>query len=66
MGDMPMPGPGEKACKTCGGPSQGYKCDMCGEEMMSQDPNHKCGGDHCMPKCKDCNEAEGKCACGGK
>ena len=65
MGDMPMPGQGP-ACKTCGGPTQDYKCDMCGEESKMKDPNHKCGGEHCMSKCKGCSEAEGKCTCGGK
>ncbi len=58
--------PGEYGCKGCGGPTEGYKCDMCGAEAESHDPNHACGGDHCLPKCKGCGEAESKCSCGGK
>jgi len=52
--------PGEYGCKGCGGPTEGYKCDMCGAEAESHDPNHACGGDHCLPKCKGCGEAESK------
>jgi hypothetical protein len=25
--------------------------------------DHKCGGEHCMPKCKSCGEAQVKCTC---
>jgi hypothetical protein len=51
-------------CKTCGGDSQGFKCDMCGAEAAEHDAEHACGGDHCMAKCAGCNEAEAKCSCG--
>lgn len=51
------------ACKTCGGETDGFKCDMCGAEAAEHDGAHSCGADHCMPKCKACNEAEAKCSC---
>lgn len=50
-------------CLKCGGPCEGYKCDMCGAESLEHDPSHSCGEDHCMPKCTACGEAETKCAC---
>jgi len=50
-------------CKICGGETNSYKCDMCGEESITHDENHGCGGEHCMPKCAGCNEAEIKCTC---
>lgn len=50
-------------CKTCKGPTDGFKCDMCGEESATHKEDHACGGPHCMPKCKPCNEAEAKCTC---
>lgn len=50
-------------CTKCGGPTEGYKCDMCGVEATEHDSGHECGGDHCMPKCTGCNEAETNCAC---
>jgi len=43
--------------------TEGYKCDMCGAESATHDANHEHGGDHCMPKCKGCNEAQVKCTC---
>lgn len=51
------------SCKTCGGATEGHKCDMCGTEAKEHDPKHKCGGDHCMPKCKACSQAEVKSSC---
>lgn len=51
------------ACKKCQGETEGYKCDVCGAEAKEHDSAHKCGGEHCMPKCKACNEAEAKCVC---
>lgn len=53
----------DNKCKTCGGPTEGYKCDMCGAESQGHDPKHMCGGEHCMQKCKECNEAEVNCIC---
>lgn len=50
-------------CKTCNGPTDGYKCDVCGAESAAHDPHHGCGADHCMAKCTGCNEAEVKCPC---
>lgn len=46
--------------------TEGYKCDVCGQECPEHDPNHSCGGDHCMPKCSGCGEAESKCSCEAK
>ncbi len=54
----------QQSCMTCGGLAVGYKCDMCGNESSMHDANHQpCGGDHCLPKCLNCNEAESKCTC---
>lgn len=50
-------------CSKCGKDAAGYKCDMCGAESAEHDATHACGGDHCMPKCTDCNEAQEKCSC---
>lgn len=50
-------------CKKCGGATEGFKCDMCGTEAAEHDDKHSCGGEHCMSKCKACNEAEAKCIC---
>jgi hypothetical protein len=50
-------------CSKCAGPTEGYKCDLCGAESESHDPDHGCGGDHCMPKCAACNEAQVGCSC---
>ncbi len=50
-------------CKVCEGAVEGYKCDMCGAEAQEHDGSHACGGDHCMPKCAACKEAEAKCSC---
>ena len=52
-----------KKCVKCGKEVDGYKCDMCGAEAKEHDAMHGCGGEHCMPKCKGCNEAEVKCSC---
>ena len=51
-------------CKTCGGATEGYKCDTCGEESSVHVESHRCGGEHCVPKCTSCKEAETKCTCG--
>ena len=51
------------SCKTCGGVTEGYKCDVCGEESATHDDSHKCDGDHCVQKCVACNQAETKCTC---
>lgn len=50
-------------CKTCGGRTQGYKCDVCGAESPVHVESHRCGGPHCMPKCGGCYEAEALCEC---
>ena len=54
-----------ETCKKCGQGVEGYKCDMCGDESVTHDANHGCGGEHCMPKCVACSEAEAKCTCEG-
>ncbi|MBI2023897.1 hypothetical protein HYT00_00660 [Candidatus Giovannonibacteria bacterium] len=53
----------EKKCSTCGGKAAGYKCDSCGVEAAEHDEKHSCGGNHCVAKCANCNQAETKCAC---
>lgn len=50
-------------CAKCGGATEGYKCDVCGEESATHKENHRCGGSHCVAKCKECGQAETKCAC---
>ena len=50
-------------CSICQGPTDGYKCDMCGAEFEHHDSGHECGGDHCMPKCAGCDEAQVNCIC---
>lgn len=39
-------------CSLCGGESEGFKCDNCGKETKVHNDDHKCGGEHCMIKCK--------------
>jgi hypothetical protein len=53
----------EKMCVKCGKGTEGYKCEVCGNEGMGKDMPHVCGDEHCLVKCKDCNEAESKCTC---
>ena len=50
-------------CTKCDGETEGYKCDECGAESEAHDEGHKCGSEHCMPKCKGCGEAQVKCTC---
>jgi len=50
-------------CKKCKKEVSGFKCDICGSESDTHVDNHECGGDHCMPKCTGCGEAEAKCSC---
>jgi hypothetical protein len=50
-------------CIKCGGPTEGFKCDICGAEAEVHVEDHKCGGEHCMPKCIGCGEAQVKCTC---
>ncbi len=33
-------------CKTCKGPTEGFKCDVCGEESPVHVADHRCGGEH--------------------
>ncbi len=51
------------SCTTCQGETQGFKCDMCDSESDHHVADHQCGGDHCMPKCSGCGEAQVKCSC---
>lgn len=51
------------SCKKCEGDTDGFKCGRCGAEAKEHDDKHKCGGEHCMPKCATCKEAEAKRAC---
>lgn len=53
----------QQECTHCHGATMGYKCDMCGAESGEHDAMHGCGGDRCMPKCTECNEAQAKCSC---
>ncbi len=50
-------------CTKCSGPTEGFKCDICGVEAEVHVEDHECGGEHCMPKCKGCGEAQVKCTC---
>ena len=50
-----------KGCACCG--TDGFKCDMCGDESATFDEKHVCGGENCQPKCSGCRQAEGKCDC---
>lgn len=53
-------------CKKCDKPADvpmAYKCDMCGAEAKSHDPNHQCGSDHCVVKCSGCKKSETNCTC---
>lgn len=54
-------------CAKCDGPTEGWKCAICGDESNKHDPSHKHGEPasdrHCMPKCKGCGEAETNCSC---
>tara|TARA_Y100000310_G_scaffold345859_1_gene471628 strand:+ start:23531 stop:23731 length:201 start_codon:yes stop_codon:yes gene_type:complete len=51
-------------CSKCEGETEGWKCEMCGSESGEHVADHQCGGEHCIPKCKGCAEAESKCTCG--
>ena len=56
----------EVKCKKCEMPADSpmaYKCDSCGEEAQEHDPNHECGGEHCVVKCSGCKESETNCTC---
>ena len=50
-------------CKKCGGQTTGFKCELCGAEADEHHESHSCGGEHCIPKCVGCGEAESKCTC---
>ena len=50
-------------CTKCGGPTEGFKCDVCGALSETHKEDHKCGGENCMAKCKGCDEAQVKCSC---
>ena len=50
-------------CSKCEAETDGYKCDVCGSESAEHVEDHPCGGDHCMPKCAACGEAQVKCSC---
>lgn len=53
----------EGKCSKCGMDTEGFKCDVCGAESTTHDEHHEHGGDHCMPKCKACGQAQVKCTC---
>ena len=50
-------------CRTCKGQTKGFKCDVCGAESPVHVESHRCGGEHCIPKCTACYEAETNCTC---
>ncbi|MDD5110047.1 MAG: hypothetical protein PHI63_02430 [Patescibacteria group bacterium] len=50
-------------CGKCGGSAEGFKCEVCGDEMSDQPQTHGCGADRCLPKCTGCNETQTKCTC---
>jgi len=50
-------------CIKCNGPTEGFKCDICGSDAEVRLEDHKCGGEHCMPKYKSREEAQVKCVC---
>ncbi len=53
----------DNKCSKCGMETEGFKCDMCGAESATHDEQHEHGGEHCMPKCKACGQAQVKCTC---
>lgn len=52
-----------KKCNMSADSPMAYKCDMCGAESATHDPNHSCGGDHCVVKCSGCKKSETQCTC---
>lgn len=50
-------------CIKCDNETVGFKCDICGAESDEHDDAHEHGGEHCMPKCAGCNEAQVNCSC---
>ncbi len=50
-------------CIKCGGPTEGFKCDICGALADVHVEYHKCGGEHCVPMCKGCRESQSNCTC---
>ena len=50
-------------CSKCGGPAEGYKCAVGGEEMEEFQPDHEHGPEELEPKCTACDEAEKNCTC---
>jgi len=50
-------------CKKCGEETNGFRCDICGAESLKHSVSHACGGEHCVPKCTGCGEAETICDC---
>ena len=54
----------KQVCTTCEKTAEGYKCEQCGAEAKTHDPEHKpCGAEHCVQKCVGCDKAETKCSC---
>ncbi len=55
------------ACQTCGGKTDGYKCEKCGVETLLKDPDHPCktedGDSAMMAKCAMCRKVEEQCTC---
>lgn len=50
-------------CAKCSGPTEGFRCDMCGEESGIYRGDHSCGPHHWMAKCTACGQAEANCIC---
>ncbi len=53
----------KRTCQKCGGPTEGFVCDRCGQEMAECDLSHSCGIEHCKAKCLNCGKSEDKCDC---
>jgi len=51
------------SCVKCGGSTDGYVCEMCGDEMEIFVRDHECGGEHVVPKCKGCGQPQMDCTC---
>lgn len=53
----------EHKCKKCGMEGEGFMCEVCSATAAEHDPNHACGGEHCVVKCKPCQKPETQCTC---
>ncbi len=50
-------------CAKCNGSAVGFKCDVCDEEMAEPNAAHRCGINHCLPKCAGCGKVQTQCDC---